>query len=328
MHIRLSTTLKWPISRQIPTSIHASGIRFSINEPIEKCDAWIIYQGLRRPEQCVVPEGKVFFFCYEPPGLHNYHPRFLRQFDRIISSHVNLNHPDVQIRQQAQPWLAGINFDERTSSYVPRLSYSDFQKFDSTAKKDIELGVICSGKDLVPGHATRRRFVEVLESTFGDRVAIHGNWKDVGNNTYSGWKDKWEFISRVKRLIVLENSRVPHYWSEKLADAFLANCLPIYHGCPNVNDYFPADAFIPIHCGELEDSIATITKCLQSDLCPTQQAAIQAAKSMVLDKYNLFAEIVNLVTATKSSTMRTYRINDESLFLPGSILRRIVRMIR
>lgn len=41
-----------------------------------------------------------------------------------------------------------------------------------------------------------------------------------------------------------ENSRYPDYISEKLFDCFLAGCVPIYIGAPNVTDYVPRDAFI------------------------------------------------------------------------------------
>jgi hypothetical protein len=37
---------------------------------------------------------------------------------------------------------------------------------------------------------------------------------------------------------VLENSVQKNYWTEKLADAYLSWCVPLYYGCPNIDEYF------------------------------------------------------------------------------------------
>jgi hypothetical protein len=42
----------------------------------------------------------------------------------------------------------------------------------------------------------------------------------------------------------LENSQSPHYWTEKLTDAYLGWAFPLYVGCPNVGDYFAKESFL------------------------------------------------------------------------------------
>tara|TARA_Y100000385_G_C13001327_1_gene597381 strand:+ start:508 stop:957 length:450 start_codon:yes stop_codon:yes gene_type:complete len=42
---------------------------------------------------------------------------------------------------------------------------------------------------------------------------------------------------------VIENDEIPHYFTEKWADALLCNSFPIYMGCPNIADYFSSGAF-------------------------------------------------------------------------------------
>ena len=37
-----------------------------------------------------------------------------------------------------------------------------------------------------------------------------------------------------------------------LPDAFLGYTLPFYHGCPNANEYFPPESFIPIDINDLD----------------------------------------------------------------------------
>jgi len=40
-------------------------------------------------------------------------------------------------------------------------------------------------------------------------------------------------------MITIENYQEPHYFSEKIMDPLLCNCVPIYLGCKNINSYFP-----------------------------------------------------------------------------------------
>jgi len=46
--------------------------------------------------------------------------------------------------------------------------------------------------------------------------------------------------------VAVENSGHDHYWTEKVADCFLAGTVPIYRGAPNIRAYFPAEAMIVI----------------------------------------------------------------------------------
>ena len=50
-----------------------------------------------------------------------------------------------------------------------------------------------------------------------------------------------------KFCVAIEKSEDRHYVSEKVYDAFVAGCVPIYVGAPNVLDYVPhADAIIDL----------------------------------------------------------------------------------
>jgi len=95
--------------------------------------------------------------------------------------------------------------------------------------------------------------------------------------------------------IAIENQICPHYWSEKLADSFLAFNLPIYGGCPNVGDYFPPGSYIPIDILNFEASLATIRETLATDPYEKRLPAILEARRLVLDEHNLFALLSRIV---------------------------------
>lgn len=57
-------------------------------------------------------------------------------------------------------------------------------------------------------------------------------------------RNKISILSNYKFCICFENSSVAGYISEKIFDCFKANCVPIYLGAPNVDDYIPEDCFV------------------------------------------------------------------------------------
>jgi hypothetical protein len=107
--------------------------------------------------------------------------------------------------------------------------------------------------------------------------------------------DKWDGLAPYRYSIAIENSQVPHYWTEKIADCFLAGTVPIYWGCPNIEDYFPSDAMIrlesldPQRVSEQLEAEATLEGYRR------RLNALREAKRLVLDDYNLFNLARNLV---------------------------------
>ena len=54
-------------------------------------------------------------------------------------------------------------------------------------------------------------------------------------------------IFRSKFSVIIENSQETNYFSEKLIDCLLTRTIPIYWGCPNIEEYFDINGFIFIN---------------------------------------------------------------------------------
>lgn len=65
-------------------------------------------------------------------------------------------------------------------------------------------------------------------------VKLAGRWK---NNTRDLWdkynNDKYEYLKTFKFNICAENDNTPNYVTEKLFDAFICGCVPLYYGADN-----------------------------------------------------------------------------------------------
>lgn len=58
-------------------------------------------------------------------------------------------------------------------------------------------------------------------------------------------KEKKPVLEQYRFNIAFENVRdIPGYITEKILDAFLGSCIPVYWGAPNVTDFIPKDCFI------------------------------------------------------------------------------------
>lgn len=96
--------------------------------------------------------------------------------------------------------------------------------------------------------------------------------------------------------LVFENSSHLNYFSEKINDSFLEWTMPVYWGCKNIEDYFPKEALIKIEKDDILDPDGFISK-LNALKNPSKIniEAIKESRDLILNKYNLMAQIKDLV---------------------------------
>ena len=318
--IKITTSLKWPLQRQVT---YAYSSNFVINQPCDRCHAWVVYQGLFRPETTICPPENVILFTYEPPGLHTYQSGFLQQFAKVVTCQQSIQHPGVIYRHQAQPWLAGLRRHAQEnihSSQEIRFTFEDFAEMSPPPKPKL-ISVLCSNKVMTEGHRQRLAFIEQLRQNLGDGIDVYGYG-------FQPLPDKWDALESYRYHIVLENSIVDDYWTEKLADAYLGYCFPIVSGCPNLNQYFPQNAYLPIDITQPHLAIAKIQKLLQDDPYQEKLDFIQNARQLILHDYNLFSEMLRLINPRPTLPPRKIYLKDERLFLPGGWLKPWLRPLK
>jgi hypothetical protein len=107
--------------------------------------------------------------------------------------------------------------------------------------------------------------------------------------------DKWGVLEPAMYALALENACRPDYWTEKLADCFLADALPLYYGCPNIRDYFPAEALIEIDPGDPGAVVRLLAELPGSGEWERRRSAIAEARRLVLEKYQFFPWMAGLL---------------------------------
>ncbi len=275
----------WPIARQTPRQAGVWGdYTFILDQENKECDYWVVLEGLPKSESVYCPRENTILITGEPPTLKQYRPEFLSQFAEVITCRADLKHPHTIIDQPGLPWHVG----RRQKDHV-NLSWSkDYDELSAIShyEKKKELSVISSSKAFSDGHRLRLAFVSTLKNHFGDRIDVFGRGiREI--------EDKWDALAPYKYHIAIENCAVVDYWTEKIADPFLAGCHPIYYGCPNIEKYFPRNALTRIDLHQPTEAIAIIETCLESRRFEQSQKEIQESREAVLNRYNLFPMIVS-----------------------------------
>ena len=278
----------WPWPRQTPRGDGVFGdTRFVFDRGCKSYDYLVVFNQLP-PELAESPEPqRAIFIAPEPASIKRYDPAFLRQFGTVITHDPDTTHPGCIFSQVGSPWHVGVPTG-RTARYGESLSFE--QLAQPAGAKPKLISVICSDKAFTPEHRCRLELVKALQAHFGDRLDFFGRGlRDL--------EDKAQALLPYRYHVALENTDARDAWTEKLADAFLAETFPIYWGCRNAEDYFPADSFARIPVDDHAAAITIIEKIIVGDIADARRPAVQEAKRRVLYEHNIFALLDRTLSA-------------------------------
>ena len=278
----------WPWKRQMPTPGDAWGDSvYTFSTDCTGGYDWLVVFSAWPDVDLVttVPRHRRIFVAGEPESFHRYQPRFLDQFGTVLTTQRGTRHEGAIFSQPGINWFAGVEFQSGPERFKANLSFSDFESGNPV--KTRLCSVVCSSNAVTRGHRQRIRFVEQLKREFGEQIDFYGR----GTRTMP---DKDLALANYRFHIALENSVHQDYWTEKLADPFLRGCFPIYSGCPNLDDYFPAGSYVRIDIGKPREAMRTITSVLQGEFDRLRATELQEAKRRVMHEYNIFSVLENI----------------------------------
>ena len=100
------------------------------------------------------------------------------------------------------------------------------------------------------------------------------------------FEEKLPVMSKYKFALCFENCVFPGYVTEKIFDCFLAGCIPVYYGAPDIEDFVPAGSFIDFRKFEnlktLEDFLVRFD---ETEAKKMLQTAREFLSSSAFDKY-------------------------------------------
>lgn len=310
--VKLPADAGW--QRQFPGGEPSWGrCRFVIDAEERHYDWLVVYEDLPRAELLACPARRTLLVTTEPSSIKTYGSAFLNQFGTVLTSQEPwaLRHRDAVRSQPALKWFYGWPIRHRN---LQHRSYEDMAA-GPPAPKTKTISTLCSEKQQKHTlHRDRHRFTHQLHAAMPE-LDIYG-W---GNRELV---DKAEGLDAYKYHLAIENHRAPHHWTEKLADPFLALCLPFYAGCPNTNDYFPDDSYIRIDLNDFESSLRTIKQAIEGDAYTQRLPALREARRRVMEEHNFFAVVSTLIEARHDSGEPYARADANTVVYPRRVARK------
>jgi hypothetical protein len=304
-------------SCQIPCKQNSWGsCEFIFNIHAKNYDWLVVIDDISRahfsePEALACAEAHTLLVTTEPPTITRYGRAFGDQFAHVLTSQSKqaLPHKNRIYSHTGNLWFNGHQFDELVEN-------------PPTQKSKISSTVCSSKQQRHTIHNDRFEFTQWLLDKIPSMDLFGHGTRYIEN--------KYDALDAYKFHLAIENHIAPHHWTEKLADPYLSNCIPIYYGCPNISDYFPEGSYIPIDIYKPEEALETIQAVLADpDAYTKRYEALQEARNLVLYKYNLIAMLDQFISkhfdpSRESQKKRLYGRKQMRLRHPSDLLKHIV----
>tara|TARA_B110001452_G_C15241431_1_gene429864 strand:+ start:3422 stop:4354 length:933 start_codon:yes stop_codon:yes gene_type:complete len=187
-----------------------------------------------------------------------------------------------------------------TSANFLNKSYDELKalKYPNKTKN---LSAIVSSKDFGDTYKKRKNFL-INYSNKNENIDIYGRgWnKAILGNNYKGELDsKFDGLILYNYSICLENFPNEKITSEKITDALLCWCLPIYSGSIYTDKLYPSNSFklIDINTDKCIENVVNISN---NNITQNQINAIGNARELILDKYNIWEQIYQIIHNKKN----------------------------
>ena len=195
-------------------------------------------------------------------------------------------------------------------TYSNETNYAMENKHKCDVKKELEIKKdFCS---ITVSNDDRNPIFKLLFERLSEykKVDSGGKWR---NNMGGRVNDKLAFDRTHKFSIVCENSASPGYTTEKIVQAYAANCIPIYWGDPDISKVFNTRSFINVTDFASVDAVVDCVKQLDSD--DNLYAAMMKEPALVSQEYSkdqqeqvLFKFLDNIFSQSQNDSLRRNRI--------------------
>lgn len=158
------------------------------------------------------------------------------------------------------------------------------------------ISAILSDKYFDPGHKTRIDFALKAQKEL--------EWHSYGGNSF-----KWDnymgsppmhqkdiAMLPYKYTFNMENQCRPGYYTEKLIDAIMAECLIFYSGPDDIEDHVDPKAYVKLDFNDIDGSIKVMKRAIEEDLHTKRLPYILEAKRKILDETGFFPRLHKTLT--------------------------------
>lgn len=248
---------------------------FDDEDGVTVCDYWIIWGGIKKEkEKAFCSPQHIIYLTDEVHEQRFFNKRFLDQFTAIVTCRTDIRHNRVIPTHELNTWVVEKDFDWLYSQ--------------TDIPKSRILSVISSDQTWLPGHKLRYAFVNKLIGHFKDKI-------DVFGRGFNPIDDKFGALASYKYSVAIENSAIPGYFTEKIADCYLSHTMPIYFGCPDIEEYFDPASLSIIDPHDFKSAVKKIEQIMEEDRYADVLPLLIEEKKKYLDEYHIFNKILKIL---------------------------------
>ena len=238
-----------------------------------------------------------YYVLFNHPGRHREH--FVEA--RTIVFQIEPPHAVAGWREWAHPdprrfiQVRGHDRFANLSEWHLAQTWYDLREHSPTKSKSIS--AIVSSKIKEPEQALHINFLHWLEA-HGSDVDLFGRDNLHGFHRYLGaltTRDKSPGLMPYRYTIAVENSVHNNYFTEKIIDALLSECLPFYWGCPNLAAHIDPRAFITLPLNNFAAAQQIIEDAIAHDEWSQRIAVIRSEKRRILDQLQIFPTVARII---------------------------------
>jgi len=210
------------------------------------------------------------------------------------------NKQNYQQAQKYCSYVSGPDDFAPTPDYMPAIWYhsNSFRELNEMPppEKVASCSWITSGISRTANHRQRLQFLQSLQAS-GIKFDLYGRGLPAWATTPRELGNKWYGMAPYYYNLAIENYADNNWYvSEKLWDAILAWCLPIYYGGPAADKLLPPGSFLRLPSLD-EKGIAYIQEVTATpDAWYAAKEAISEARQIILHKLNLLNWLSEFVT--------------------------------
>lgn len=186
------------------------------------------------------------------------------------------------------------------------LSFSYSNLLNYSPNKTKVLSSVVSSKYEDPGHKLRINFLKEYEKN--NNIDLYG----VDNKmSFKNYKYPLPYMKKdmglfpYKYHINVENNAIPNYFTEKICDAILSECLIFYQGAPNITDHIDPRAFIMVDFSDITSTTQIINKAIENGEWEKRLPYIREMKRQIITKMSVFQRISYVINSIKKQGVLT-----------------------
>ena len=152
---------------------------------------------------------------------------------------------------------------------------------------------------ILEGHKFRVDFVKYLQNS--GLLPELELWGRSNNNNFKNHNgplpeyEKDKGLMPYKYYISIENCAQRNYFSEKINEPFLCECLPFYWGCTNLEEYYHPLSFIRLDSTSFENSYKIIRNAIDNNEYEKRLPYIKESKRRILHEIGFFPELEKIL---------------------------------